>query len=54
MGPDSRRPVAERVARRARRASPAELASAMRRAGRAVAAAQALAREYQDGKRARS
>lgn len=51
MGPSSSRPVAQRLARRARTASPAELASAVRRARRAVAAAEALARECQDGKR---
>jgi hypothetical protein len=54
MGPQSCRPVAQRLARRARGASAAELASALRRAGRAVAAAEALAREYQDGKRAQA
>lgn len=54
MGPETRRSVEERVARRARGASEAERAAALAQAGRAVAAAEALAGEYQDGKRAQA
>ena len=54
MGPERLHPLAQRLARRARGASPTEVASAVRRAGRAVAAAEALAREYQGGKRAQA
>ena len=51
MGPKTRRPVEERLSRRARNASTAERVAALRQARRAVAAAEALAREYQDKKR---
>jgi len=51
MGPETRRSASERLARRARRASERERATAIRQATRAVAAAEAYAREYQDGKR---
>jgi len=54
MGPEARRSVEKRISRRARGASEAERAAALAQAGRAVAAAEALAREYQDGKRAQA
>lgn len=51
MGPEAEAPASERLARRARSATRAERVSALMQAGRAVAAAEALAREYQRGKR---
>lgn len=51
MGPEIRRSQSERLAKRARQASQAERAAALLQAGRAVEAAESLAREYQDGKR---
>jgi hypothetical protein len=51
MGPETRRSVEERVARRARGAGGAERAAALEQAGMAVAAAEAMASQYQKGER---
>lgn len=51
MGPESRRPVGERLAERAGTSTADERASALEEANRAVAAAEKLAREYQAGSR---
>jgi hypothetical protein len=51
MGPEARRSKSVRLARRARGANRRERAAALGQATRAIAAAEALAREYQAGRR---
>jgi len=51
MGPETRRPVNERLQERAPGATDGDRMAALVEAKRAVAAAEALAREYQAGRR---
>jgi hypothetical protein len=51
MGPGTRGSESERLARRARGANRRERAAALGQATRAIAAAEALAREYEAGRR---
>ncbi len=54
MGPDARRSVDERLKARAPESADVDRAAALVEAARAVAAAEALAREYQEGRRSQN